>query len=72
MAEPTITLPITRVRCANCAANIERTLRKVEGVQKTNVNFAAEEAAVEYVPTVTSVWWLGRRSHWGSSPLPIP
>jgi Cu+-exporting ATPase len=48
MAETTITFPITGMTCASCAANIERALRKVEGIQKVNVNFAAEEASLSY------------------------
>ena len=48
MADTTITFPITGMTCANCASNIERALRKVEGVQKVNVNFAAEEASLSY------------------------
>ena len=44
MTEKTITLPVTGMTCANCAANIERGLKKLEGVQNSNVNFAAEQA----------------------------
>jgi len=36
--------------CANCAANIERGLKKLEGVQSTNVNFAAEQAVIAFDP----------------------
>lgn len=42
---------VTGMTCANCAANIERTLnRKVPGLLDASVNFAAERASVEYVP----------------------
>ena len=50
MTEQTITLPITGMSCANCAANIERGLKKLEGVQSTNVNFAAEQAVIAFDP----------------------
>ena len=50
MSEQTITLPVTGMTCANCAANIERGLKKLEGVQNTNVNFAAEQAVVAFDP----------------------
>ena len=50
MTEQTITLPVTGMTCANCAANIERGLKKLEGVQSTNVNFAAEQAVIVFDP----------------------
>jgi Cu+-exporting ATPase len=44
-----ITLPITGMTCANCAATIQRTLeKKVAGVVGATVNFATEKARVEY------------------------
>jgi Cu+-exporting ATPase len=36
--------------CANCAATIERTLKRTDGVVSANVNFATERATVEYNP----------------------
>ncbi|MBI4319974.1 MAG: copper-translocating P-type ATPase [Chloroflexi bacterium] len=45
-----VTLPVTGMSCASCAANIERGLGKVSGVKLANVNFAAEKATVEYDP----------------------
>jgi len=51
-----VEIPVTGMTCANCAMNIERTLKKkVAGVVEVFVNFAAERAQVEYVPTVTTV-----------------
>ena len=51
-----VDLPITGMTCANCAANIERTLnKKVDGVLDAAVNFASERAAVEYLPDAVSV-----------------
>ena len=44
-----LTLPITGMTCANCAANIERVVKKLEGVAEANVNFAAENAAVALI-----------------------
>ena len=47
MIEQKITLPITGMTCANCAANIERTLnKKVPGVMSAAVNFASERVLV--------------------------
>jgi Cu+-exporting ATPase len=50
MPEQKLTLPITGMTCANCAANIERVVKKLDGVAEANVNFAAESAAVSFDP----------------------
>ncbi len=50
MSEQKFTLPITGMTCANCAANIERGVKKLKGVAEANVNFAAENAAVSFDP----------------------
>jgi Cu+-exporting ATPase len=50
MTEQKYTLPITGMTCANCAANIERVVKKLDGVADANVNFAAENAAVSFDP----------------------
>ena len=43
------TLELEGMTCASCAARIERTLNKVDGVEAT-VNFATEIATVDYDP----------------------
>ncbi|MFZ0611891.1 MAG: heavy metal translocating P-type ATPase [Desulfobacterales bacterium] len=50
MSEQKVTLPITGMTCANCAANIERGVKKLDGVKEVNVNFASEKAAVAFDP----------------------
>ena len=51
-----VTLPLLGMTCANCAANIERTLnRKLPGVVDASVNFASEQAQVAYVPSLVSI-----------------
>ena len=50
MPSENVTLPITGMTCANCALNIERNLKKLQGVEETNVNFAAELASVLFDP----------------------
>jgi len=50
MTEQKYTLPITGMTCANCAANIERGVKKLKGVADANVNFAAESAAISFDP----------------------
>ena len=49
-----ITLPITGMTCANCAATIERTLKRLPTVQNANVNLASERASLEYDPSQLS------------------
>jgi Cu+-exporting ATPase len=46
-----LTLSIGGMSCASCAAKIEKALAGVPGVMSASVNFAAEEATVEYLPT---------------------
>ncbi|MCG6909158.1 MAG: heavy metal translocating P-type ATPase [Deltaproteobacteria bacterium] len=50
MPEETVSLPVTGMTCANCAANIERSLNKLNGVQEASVNFASEKASVRFDP----------------------
>jgi Cu+-exporting ATPase len=45
-----VILPVTGMTCANCAMTIERTLRKIPGIKKANVNFAGELADVSFDP----------------------
>ncbi len=52
----TVEFPVTGMTCANCAMNIERTLKKkVPGVLEASVNFASERARVDYLPSVTGL-----------------
>jgi len=50
MASENVTFPITGMTCANCALNIERNLKKLQGVENTSVNFASEQASVSFDP----------------------
>jgi Cu+-exporting ATPase len=50
MAEEKITIPVTGMTCANCALNIERGVKRLEGVANARVNFASEQAAVSFDP----------------------
>ena len=47
-------LPLLGMTCANCAANIERALNKVDGVLSATVNYASEKAAVSYATGAVS------------------
>ena len=44
--EREVVLPITGMTCANCAATVERALRKTEGVTEVSVNYASERVTV--------------------------
>ncbi|HQJ97661.1 MAG TPA: heavy metal translocating P-type ATPase [Thermoleophilia bacterium] len=46
----TVELPITGMTCASCVARNERALRKLDGVDDANVNFATEKATVVFDP----------------------
>ncbi len=47
MAEK-VSIPIKGMHCANCALSIEKALKKTEGVNSANVNYANEKAFVEF------------------------
>ena len=56
MANKKIELPIVGMTCANCAAAVERTLKKkVPGVADAIVNFGTETATVEFDPAATNL-----------------
>jgi Cu+-exporting ATPase len=43
-----INIPIGGMTCASCAAAVEREIKKLEGIEEINVNFATEKALVKY------------------------
>jgi P-type Cu+ transporter len=48
MTTKQITLPITGMTCANCVATVERNLKRLEGVERAEVNLASERASVAF------------------------
>jgi len=46
----TLRVNIPGMDCAACAVNIQRTLRKVEGVARAEVVFKTKEAVIDYDP----------------------
>jgi P-type Cu+ transporter len=50
-----ISLGITSMTCAACAARIEKNISKLPGVRTANVNLASEKASVTYNPSEVSV-----------------
>lgn len=45
-----VTMPVTGMTCANCAAAIERNVRKLPGIDVANVNLASEKLTVVFDP----------------------
>ncbi|MCM3619839.1 cation transporter, partial [Sutcliffiella horikoshii] len=48
MSQKEATLQISGMTCAACASKIEKSLTKIDGVEKANVNFAIEKTKVVY------------------------
>lgn len=46
--------PVTGMHCAVCAGNVEKIVRKQEGVENASVNLAAATLAVTYNPDIVS------------------
>ena len=54
-ARASVTIPITDMTCANCAETNEEALLSTPGVVDAEVNYATDEARVEYNPADTDV-----------------
>lgn len=48
-------LQIAGMTCAACANRIEKGLKKIEGVEDANVNFALEKSTIRYNPDIVKV-----------------
>lgn len=55
MSQKEATLQISGMTCAACATRIEKGLKKVEGVEDANVNFALEKTKIKYDPDKTDI-----------------
>jgi len=49
-----IDLPITGMSCAACAAKVEKSISRLKGVSRVNVNLASSKASVAYEPLQTN------------------
>lgn len=49
------TFNVEGMTCAACAKAIERSVKKLEGVEDANVNFASEKLKVVYVENVVNI-----------------
>ncbi len=59
--EITLELPITGMTCASCVRNVERALKKTDGVEEASVNLATERATVQFDPAQLNVNHLIQR-----------
>ena len=50
-----VSLPVTGMSCAACAANIERALKQLPGIEAAGVNYATNRATVTFDPAVLTV-----------------
>jgi P-type Cu+ transporter len=50
-----VSLPVTGMTCAACAANIQRALSRTPGIAAAGVNYATNRATISFDPALTSV-----------------
>ena len=55
MTTQKLELPITGMTCAGCVRNVERALKKTEGVDEATVNLATERASVQFDASAVDV-----------------
>src|SRR5260221_7617011 len=56
-----VIVPVKGMHCASCSMTIEKTLKKVEGVEKCEVNYGNEKAKIEFDPEKTSLQELSKK-----------
>lgn len=45
-----VQIPVTGMHCASCALIIEKTIKKIDGVQSSSVNYASAKATIDFDP----------------------
>ncbi len=50
-----ITIPIKGMTCASCVKRVQDALSSLNGVISASVNFASEQASVEYIPAIAGI-----------------
>jgi mercuric ion binding protein len=71
VAAKTITLSVSGMTCAGCAGHVEKALQKVEGVEKTEVNYDKQEAVVTYDDAKTGVEALTKAANVAGYPSEV-
>ena len=61
--EKQLTLPVLGMTCANCVAAVERSAKKVDGVDDAVVNFASEKVTITYDPALAQPEAVIERIH---------
>jgi len=51
---------VSGMHCSSCASNIQRRLKKTDGVSEASVNYANEQAYVSYNPNEVSIKTVGQ------------
>ena len=68
----TLTLSVEGMTCASCVARVEKTLKKIDGVEFANVNLATEAVALSFDPAKTSLDVLAKAVENAGYKLTIP
>ncbi len=55
MATQRIEVPVVGMTCSACVRNVERALKKTDGVDEATVNFATERASINFDPAQTTL-----------------
>jgi len=50
-----ITIPIKGMTCSSCVKRVQDALSSLQGVISASVNFASEQATIEYIPSVAHI-----------------
>jgi len=68
----TLILPVEGMTCASCVARVEKTLKKIDGVQIANVNLATEAVALSFDTAQTSLEVLAKAVKGAGYTLVVP
>ncbi len=61
MSTQTVTLPVTGMHCASCALLIQKTVKKIPGVQASDVNYGTEQMRLTFDPQLVELPALDAR-----------
>lgn len=68
-----VSIPVQGMHCAACVANIEKSVKNLDGIVTVSVNLASERATVEYLPSQISIRDIKNAiSNAGFTPMDIP
>jgi copper ion binding protein len=68
----TLTLPVEGMTCASCVARVEKTLKKIDGVEIAHVNLATEAVALAFDPAKVSLDVLEKAVEGAGYRLAVP